>query len=626
MSDFNNNNLLIPGIGDDENTLRRIFVIIVVSIISLIYLPICLFGVYQFYKHKDYIYMRKRYQWITVFMIINLILSLIFLPILLIGYANYYKLSELSIDLLLYIVIVLAINIGWKQLWRIWMVYFDINYAYSIANKEWKILINNNIYNKDDDDNDADIKEKWFMKNKSTYGKWGYFSIPYFVIVFVDFFLITLWEYALPKNLEEYKSIFIIITIVTIASIPISTVFYLRLKTPKFDDNFAIRDETKNMILSILIGILFIAILVITGIVLTTSLNEQQTRQLTIVTTILCYFIWASIYTLVTYFTTIYPVIKNKEEWGNMKYILTQDKKDDIMILHRTKTMSRHKSSSFGSRVSDIMQNGDKKLLSLLNILNNENAFNVFMIHLSQEFSTEIILSIVEMDQFQRELLRYFCSKKGFDFKTVLKEYETYYQSQHRETYGSMSATKPMHVAQNSPDSRTAINENEEDDENGVSFNIPPKLNLDDWKLELYYVYLTNSIPLSCIVHSDLIETFPKYRDVLDLYKDDEEKQKLVEFRIRAYEIYKKYIEESSVYEINISSRARGKLTVKMRNFDEYVNGNFNENIDVDLLDCFRSFSPSLRQMYQLLTYSYTRFKKNAAYTRLCETIELEIK
>eukprot|EP01084_Bolivina_argentea_P120969 214447_1 len=195
----------ISSLGSGYKLVQVTVGLIIVGIIYLIYLPICIYGIYKYNKHKNWIVMRKRYQWITVFILINLVLSLLLLPILIILIFSESKYA-VSYICILYGVIVFAINVGWKMCWRLWMYYYDIKWIYAVSNRVWESLIDKRA-----------TENNWFINNRDKYGNWRYWLTPYFCIVFINLFLVTLWEYALPSNLEDYKDIFVFVTVAVIS-------------------------------------------------------------------------------------------------------------------------------------------------------------------------------------------------------------------------------------------------------------------------------------------------------------------------------------------------------------------------------------------------------------------------
>jgi len=218
---------------------------------------------------------------------------------------------------------------------------------------------------------------------------------------------------------------------------------------------------------------------------------------------------------------------------------------------------------------------------------------------------------MIEMDQFQRSILKYFCERQGVQYLDIVREIEHDFQQRgnakkRRNIAGAQVLTERVQSSSDDPET--------------------PTINKEDWSLELGFIHFAPSIPSSSIVHSSIAEmnSNAKYQEVLDLFNDDAEKQKLVEFRLRAYEIYKKYVEVGSIFEINVSSRCRQTCICQLSDFDAFVMENFSPSADADLLTLFQLFGPSLYEMHQLLIYSFNRFRTNAAYDRLVETMQAQ--
>ena len=71
--------------------------------------------------------------------------------------------------------------------------------------------------------------------------RWSYFSPHYLTVVAIDFVLICVWDFDFIPLDNDTKRLLFQIIVGCIAIIPFSAITYLRLKTPQFDDNFAIR-------------------------------------------------------------------------------------------------------------------------------------------------------------------------------------------------------------------------------------------------------------------------------------------------------------------------------------------------------------------------------------------------
>ena len=70
---------------------------------------------------------------------------------------------------------------------------------------------------------------------------------PYLIVVAIDMVLIIIWEFISALN-SDTKEIMFLVTVIGIAMIPFSAITYLRMKTPKFDDNFAIRGMAERVV------------------------------------------------------------------------------------------------------------------------------------------------------------------------------------------------------------------------------------------------------------------------------------------------------------------------------------------------------------------------------------------
>ena len=315
-------NVLFPGI-THCSTFCRILGLSAVAIIILLYVPFCAWGIYRYYQCKDFVFMRKRNQWLTVFILLNLLLSLIFLALQLILYALQDVMPHTWMDFFFYAIVILAINVGWKMTWRLFMIYFDTKWAYAIKNKEWQSLIDHSLAQRDAD---------WFLANRDKYGQWHSFVAYYLAVVALDVFLITLWEYALPAQLERYKLSILTLTIVVLAAVPISIIAYLRFKTPSFDDNFAVRDEAKFALLVTNVGALLIAL-----IWFVSSLFVDPEAQ--VIGTILIHFVWSTIYVAVLYLSTIWVIARNRQ-WMLITSKTPKDLLTMFKVRDRTPTLS----------------------------------------------------------------------------------------------------------------------------------------------------------------------------------------------------------------------------------------------------------------------------------------------
>eukprot|EP01083_Nonionella_stella_P078728 215602_1 len=149
-------------------------------------------------------------------------------------------------------------------------------------------------------------------------------------------------------------------------------------------------------------------------------------------------------------------------------------------------------------------------------IFSDENRLNLFMQHLISEFSMECLLSVIEFQQYKYAAIKALNSMKMSDLDTAL--------------VACALISEPLEL----------------EDIDG-----PPPQDYDT-------VFLQSHVPLSDIV----FKHFEMYHDTT------------IEFKIKAFKLYKKYIEPRSRFEINICSKTRQKLTEHMQYYDEWVNAN----------------------------------------------------
>merc|ERR1712154_650449 len=97
----------------------------------------------------------------------------------------------------------------------------------------------------------------------------------------------------------------------------------------------------------------------------------------------------------------------------------------------------------------------------------------------------------------------------------------------------------------------------------------------------------------------------------------DTERRKVVELKLRARALYSKYIDEGSIYEINIPFKCRKDIGKALQEDESVSDPLWDE--DADLLNLFGIWSKALKSQYQLLSYSFSRFKQNPAYDRLSQ-------
>ena len=131
----------------------------------------------------------------------------------------------------------------------------------------------------------------------------------------------------------------------------------------------------------------------------------------------------------------------------------------------------------------------------------------------------------------------------------------------------------------------------------------------DSSKESLELIQFPSNIPLSEIIESQQTEHHDNHGD-----------NQLSVFKVKAHELFKKYIKPGAEFEINIKSDTRNKGYRLMNDLTEFLDYNVNVN---DLLTYFGSCK---EEMHRLLLYSFTRFKSSKEFNEIEQIFNKEMK
>ena len=226
------------------------------------------------------------------------------------------------------------------------------------------------------------------------------------------------------------------------------------------------------------------------------------------------------------------------------------------------------------SNSSDNHQNRQKIGLHLVKILRNKDAFDLFMQHLSSEFSMECLLAFTEFTQF-RMLLE---SDESFMSRTKNEsvDKETYTQPES----SCVDVNEQQRINLETPSTEPSVSEQ-------VSTTPEKKKRVQPYKR----VVLPTDIPQSIIVYGkrDVINDMTRYRHI-------------------ALELFKKYVEIGSEFEINVSYAMRCVVERSTENV-------FRNNEIKD--DLYLMFESCRRELYNLMKHSCRRFMDTEAYNTI---------
>eukprot|EP01083_Nonionella_stella_P269876 913452_1 len=322
------------------------------SFSGFIIIPILGYYLYQFSKRKDEFCIVKRYPFLVR---VGTILTMVAGPILLLlnslrrisplvhtNYTAYLTLAR--VHNAINCPILYAIN--WVFITRVWLISYDLNYANSNMNKQWKSHLDLTL-----------IDQDFWLKHRNTYGNANYmlrftlvmvtlYTIP--SIVFIQIYIGT----DTIKLVDGYLHLTLHLSIVFILIF-----FYIRL--PRVLDLFYLRWEVKRFVLILIGGWFWIFLM-----------NQIINRVNNDIVIIIAFVL--------------------RMNTGLIGY--------GAMSLTSTWLILRKLDGGLSSHLKQINRQNARELQRVL--LDPHN-FELFVQHLAREFCIETILSFIEMVQFK---------------------------------------------------------------------------------------------------------------------------------------------------------------------------------------------------------------------------------
>ena len=328
------------------------YIIMVVYIFGSIYMNI------KACSRNNEMFMQKRS--IIVFYSLNFSLILYIVSLLFFEMAFDHFKSKILVSISIILVYIALWSLSFTVITKNWMIYYKYKWTYYTLQYQWQQHINSAITK----------EQNWFIAHNKTYGNLHYFSKMYGLFC-ISSFILTLIP-ALITVIKHFNTIALIIATILILSTlgPLILIYIIIVrKTPSFydDDEFKIHWESKIhsklLALFIIILTIFDTFLIVFGI---KGIKKVSIIGLPFV---------SLPFIIMIYISTV--VVSRKNE---IKYLSLTDR---ISEGHDVKTNS----------------------ISLDMIFVNEAAFHLFMTYLSKEYSMEVLLSIIEFQQFQDYLI-----------------------------------------------------------------------------------------------------------------------------------------------------------------------------------------------------------------------------
>ena len=581
--------------------------VVIWTILSIIFIGLimAIHGNIRLYKYRELPLLEKR----NLSIIFGLNISIICAILLSIGVIlSQYLNSTLSHR----IVIVLQFA-SWFSIFLFlnidaFCIHFRYKWQYYTIQSKWQEIINPSYV-------EALSKHNWYIRTYSIWGKYSNICKVFATVHVIDFMISAALEMLLRPNIDNSDHIilvfFLILESVTLM-LPFIIYITIVFTTPIFDDIFLIHWQSRmEAKLSLILIIVFLS----GNIVETTITNDHISTLL---------------YTLI--FNTILIIILFTLLSVSTFMIKYKDDKQAVrMQMERITTMENTRN--------------DNTKITLDSVLGNDKCLNIFMNHLSKEYSMELLLSYIEFDQFQKYIIKtanailqqhalgkqedmsyspssriktkrttlhpdemigpmtpsrlylWYCENEECKFTEygVYRNYQTPY-------WKSTNAAQMFVLCDGCVD-EYQMDEDEEKD--GSIFLVNDKRESSDHlKLEIPTIDTMNT--LRNVPTSMILETSSSMRS--DVAVDE---RTLHDAKKKAHLLYEKYIKIGSEFEINISASMRQELMDLLDDKDDLMNS------DIGLADMVLLFENPKKEMKMLLSYSFTRMRLTGQYRNI---------
>ena len=260
---------------------------------------------------------------------------------------------------------------------KTWLLYYKYQWTYYTIELEWSFIINSKSAS-------TESEENWFIKNNAKYGNlWYIYKL--FGIFFIIFHIIIASMMSMILYFEWDLIMLIIGGSVSCIMYSIVGIFYLWLArhTPFIDDPYKIHWESRMHSKLLLLWCIFM------GIFFTMSLFIPSFHV----------YVWGVTAMNFAYFLMIYV---STIKLSRLQHVnIASPNNDD-------------NSNPTNESSEDVVTPS-----SLDMVLSDSTLIHHFMVHLSKEYSMELLLSYIEMTQFQKYIAKYMkdhdCDVKDID-------------------------------------------------------------------------------------------------------------------------------------------------------------------------------------------------------------------
>ena len=238
----------------------------------------------------------------------------------------------------------------------------------------------------------------------------------------------------------------------------------------------------------------------------------------------------------------------------------------------------------------------------------------LFIHHLCREYSIELILSFIEFVQFKHVVHEYFQIDTGLNGDTPMMKFYNYSKCDitfNQSIPKSDTVYNQFIVGLLNQQRKHRQHNNNKNKNNNNDNNHCQQQELQPQKPVKPLISPYSKISNTNISDDDDDESDDDDHDNKEEEEDDnkEENEKLnvmKEFLRIAHKLYKKYIEENSELEVNISGLMRDTYYNDMHNKDKFIENFFNQ--DMNEIDLFEHFDVVIEEMYHCMLTAFDRF------------------
>eukprot|EP01084_Bolivina_argentea_P045914 84509_1 len=360
-----------------------------VIILWLILAPYCLWCTIKYYRCRHHIVISKRYPTLTILFCIVAVMMLCIEQVLyriIFTFSNDYDNFSDIPPVLFHITIIfstlLQTPIPWLMATRFWLIYYNVQWTKSTLNKQWKIHLNY-----------LEIDQNWFLSHKSTVGNAKYLTLRVLIIVFcLSIFSIFIRAASIAEgSINGAFSLFIS------AFLPFLFMIIISCKMRKFTDYFYIIKEFKAITICIYANIA--AYIIFRGILPQIFGWNGYIKEL-IVSILMA--IQVPMFVTVQTIYVLHNMGINDHSSNVGKFQRLNSNKIDLVL---SEILSSNTSTKTQSETDG--KSNEEQTVSAITIddtLSKESTFEAFMLHLSKEWSMELLLAYVEVTQLQQQI------------------------------------------------------------------------------------------------------------------------------------------------------------------------------------------------------------------------------